>query len=139
MNLASRAELVKGNIFKDWGTTIGFARYKLVEYICKTGVSEKSSVIQKVISYMKKNDHLVVKNNGLHYIRYRRKEKANPKGIPNLVQWSPDSQHNIVSYACEKEKLLYPVLLGSLIQDMEKIKESLQKKGSCIIKFKRVG
>lgn len=138
MNLASRAELVKHNIFKTFGTTGAFSRYVLVEYICKSGVSEKSSVIQKVISYMKKNDHLVVKDNGLHYIRYRRKEKANPKGIPNLVL-TPDSQHNIVSYACKKEKLLYPVLFGSLIQDMEKIKESLQKKGSCIIKFQRVG
>jgi hypothetical protein len=134
MNLASRIELVKGNIFKDYGTTIGFPRYKLIDYICATGLTRKSSTIQKVISSMKKNDHLVMKDSGLYYIKYRRKDKASPKGIAKLGY---DIQHNLAANEC-MPGVLYPLLMSALISDFPLIRRGLEEKGSCIIKFATV-
>jgi hypothetical protein len=142
MNLASRAELVKGQIFKDFRTSIGFPRYKLIEYICRTGVSERSSVIQKVIWYMKKNDHLVIKDNGLYFIRYRRKDKANPRGVvPSVTDFVHDIKHSIRSfnYSDMSDGHISDVLIKSFAMDLKSIIERLREKGSCTIKFERVG
>jgi len=142
MNLASRSEMVKAQIFKDFRTSIGFPRYKLIEYICKTGVSEKSSVIQRVISYMKYNGHLVMKDNGLYFIRYRRKDKANPKGIaPSIPNFDHDIKHNIRSfnYSNISDGHISDVLIKSFAMDLRSIIERLREKGSCTIKFERVG
>jgi len=103
----------------------------LKEAICNTGLSPKSSSIQKVVNFLKKNGHIKQKN-GYYRVTYRRKSEAKPKGFFHFNKY--DVEHVI---HMKELGLKDPgaVVLDCILQDAEKIKDSIENGKTYTIRF----
>jgi hypothetical protein len=138
MDIAQRSLMVKANLYETMGTTKVFNRVSLEYAICNSGLSPKSSSIQKVISYLIQNRHIKKCDRGLYKVLYRRKDEARPKGIPNLLEKKVDINYFVSKQGLYDDDYLYPVLFNDLVKSVRRLKSRLKEKGECLIKFQIV-
>lgn len=135
MDIAQRALMVKANLYDEFGTARAFDRASLKQAICNSGLSPKSSSIQKVVNYMRNNKHIKQPEHDVYQIMYRRKDRAHPKGIPNLTG------NNGADITCKISR--QPLWLDKAIEvtvheNIRAIEKIVHNKKECVIKLQWV-
>jgi len=141
MDIAQRSLMVKANLYEEMGTTRSFDRLTLKHAICRSGLSPKSSSIQKVVNYLKHNKHMKEPVTGMYKILYRRKDGAHPKGIPSLMNNNLNQVneiYHIPKLAKDNISLLTSLIVCAAENNAVRIAGKLQEREECILKFQLV-
>jgi len=137
MRVEERALTAKYNLYQKVGIENTITKDMLKDTICKTGLVPTSRVIKSVIAYMRDHRHLGERNEK-YYIIYRKKDKANPKSISNLLEKKADINYFVSKQGLFDDDYIYPVLFNKLVESVRKLKSHLKEKGECLIKFQTI-